>query len=119
GQGAYDPSFNTFTPIPRVDPGGKASFEVTTTAAELKMSRFGVYPLTVEIIDAVEQQVAVTRTFLTYAPKGEKVPRTRLALAMPIIDQPRRADDGTFLDDGLRASLDNGRLNRLLRIAQQ
>ena len=120
GQGGFDPSFNTFTPIPRVDPGGKASFEVTTTPAELKMSRFGPHPLTIEIIDSLEQQVAVTRTFLTYAPKREKLPRTRLALALPIIDQPRRADDGTFLDDGLRASLSgNGRLARLLRIAQQ
>ena len=53
GQGAYDPSYNTLTQIPRLDAGGRASFEVLTTAAELKMSRFGVYPLTVEIIDAL------------------------------------------------------------------
>lgn len=120
GQGEFDPSFNTFTPIERVEPGGKATFEVTVTPAELKMSRFGAYPLTVEIIDLVEQQVAVERTFITYAPRGERLTRTRLALAMPIIDQPRRADDGTFLDDGLRRSLTgDGRLARLLRIAQQ
>ncbi|MEV5412088.1 DUF6049 family protein [Thermopolyspora sp. NPDC052614] len=120
GQGVFDPSFNTLTPIPRLDAGGKASFEVVTTAADLKMSRFGVYPLTVEIIDALEQQVAVTRTFMTYAPQGERLPRVRLAMAMPVIDQPRRADDNTFLDDGLHASLaGNGRLARLLRIAQQ
>nr|PZN46356.1 MAG: hypothetical protein DIU60_07380 [Actinomycetota bacterium] len=120
GQGGFDPSYNTFTPIERVDPGGKATFEVTVTPADLKMSGFGAYPLTVEIIDLLEQQVAVERTFITYAPKGAKLPRTRLALAMPIIDQPRRADDGTFLDDGLRRSLTgDGRLARLLRIAQQ
>ncbi len=120
GQGAYDPSYNTLTQIPRLDAGGKASFEVLTTAAELKMSRFGVYPLTVEIIDALEQQVAVTRTFMTYAPKGEKLPRVRMAMAMPVIDQPHRADDNTFMDDALRVSLaEGGRLARLLRIAQQ
>jgi hypothetical protein len=120
GQGSYDPSFNTLAQVPQVDAGGRAAFEVVTTAADLKMSRFGVYPLTVEIIDSLEQQVAVTRTFMTYAPKGERLPRVRLSMALPVIDQPHRADDGTFMDDGLRAALgQNGRLARLLRIAQQ
>jgi hypothetical protein len=97
----------------------KLPWEFVFTPQQLGLYRFGVYPLTVEVVDAAEQKLAVQRTFLTYLPKGTKTPRTRLAVVLPVIDQPHRADDGTFLDEDLTAGLAEGkRLDDLLKTAE-
>ncbi|MBG0826955.1 hypothetical protein HS041_04115 [Planomonospora sp. ID67723] len=99
--------------------GGKAPWEFVFTPQTLGISRFGVYPVTIEVRDALGQQVAVQRTLVTYLPREVKAPRTRLSVLLPIVDQPRRADDGTFVDERLPASLAAGeRLGDLLKVAQ-
>lgn len=107
--------------IPAINAGGKAQWELPpVTPAYLNLSGFGVYPLSVEVLDANWQPIAIQRTYLTYAPSTmPKLPRTRLAFALPIIDQPHRSVDATFIDDQLRTSLvGTGRLADLLKIAR-
>ncbi|WP_214411414.1 DUF6049 family protein [Sphaerisporangium fuscum] len=105
-------------PVTQLTPG-KTPWEFPTTPLSLGMSRFGVYPLTVELIDGTGRQVSAQRTFLPYAPKNQPVTRTRIAWAFPIVDQPHRGDDTTFVDDGLRDTVaDDGRLGRILKIAE-
>ncbi|MEV4094011.1 DUF6049 family protein [Streptosporangium saharense] len=100
-------------------PGAKASWEYTFTPFQLGMNRFGVYPLMIQVIDAFGQPVAAQRTFLIHMPTGTQVSRTKLAMVLPIVDQPRRAVDGVFLDDTLSASMAPGkRLGNLLKLAQ-
>ncbi|MGV9773924.1 DUF6049 family protein [Streptosporangium sp. NPDC003464] len=116
---AFQPVTWTQSNVPQVAPSAKVPWEFPTTAQQLGLSRFGVYPVMVEVLDPLGQQLAVQRTFVTYLPKGTKVPRTRLAMVLPIIDQPRRADDRIFVNDGLPASMAEGkRLGNLLKIAQ-
>lgn len=103
----------------QLDQSGKLPFEFSVTPQELGMSRFGVYPLAIEILDAAtEQRISIKRTTLPYAPSDARIPRVRIALAMPIIDRPHRADDDTFMDDDLRGSISSGRLANLLKLAQ-
>ncbi|WP_406311293.1 DUF6049 family protein [Streptosporangium sp. NBC_01639] len=104
---------------PSLAPSAKAPWQFDFTPQQLGITRFGVYPVAIEVLDPLGQQLAIQRTFVSYLPKDVKVPRTRLAMVLPIIDQPRRADDRTFLSDGLSASLTAGkRLGNLLKIAQ-
>ncbi|MCW2881821.1 MAG: hypothetical protein JWQ95_5921 [Sphaerisporangium sp.] len=98
---------------------GKVPWQFDVTPAALQMFRFGVYPLTIELVDAAGRQLAAQRTFLPYAPKNQTVSRTKIAWALPIIDQPHRGDDATFVDDGLRQTVaDDGRLGKILKIAE-
>ncbi len=120
GQEGYDLSWRIVMRLPQIDPSGRVPFELLLTPRELKMSQAGIYPLTIEVLAPYGgQPIAVQRTFLPYVPAGQKMQRAKLALVLPIIDRPHRADDATFMDDGLRASLTgDGRLARLLEIAQ-
>ncbi|GII80429.1 hypothetical protein Sru01_54110 [Sphaerisporangium rufum] len=118
-------------PLSQLPAAGKAAFEFTTSPAELGITgfRFGVYPLTVELVDTAARQLAAQRTFLPYAQRGVAVSRTRVSFALPLIDQPHRgADlpgqaggsaDEVFLDEGLREAVAaGGRLDDLLKIAE-
>ncbi|SDH72954.1 hypothetical protein SAMN05421505_12141 [Sinosporangium album] len=120
GQGVFDQaSLSAMTTVPLMEPGGKQSWELTMTPAAMRMWSFGVYPMAVEVVDSVGQQLAIQRTYVTYAPKNTPVQRTRLAFALPVIDQPRRADDANFASEGLRSAMNgSGRLADLLKIAQ-
>ncbi|GAA3165514.1 DUF6049 family protein [Planomonospora alba] len=98
----------------------KAPWEFVFTPQQLGLSRFGAYPLAVEVLDGTGQTVAAQRTFLTYAPPGTEATRTRIAMVLPIVDRPHRADDGVFLDDELAGSVADGqRLGKLLKLAQE
>jgi len=102
-----------------ISPSGKLPWEFTFTPQELKFSGFGVYPIMVEVLDAFGQQVGSLRTMVTYMPRETRVPRTRLAMVLPIVDQPRRSEDSTFADGSLPAAMAPGkRLGDLLKIAQ-
>ncbi|MBP2704661.1 hypothetical protein JOL79_12635 [Microbispora sp. RL4-1S] len=102
-----------------LDQSGKLPFRFTMTPQELRMTQPGVYPIAIEAVDvATGQRLAVKRTFLPYVPAGQPVPKVKLALALPITDRPHRADDATFMDDDLRASVSSGRLAALLKVAQ-
>ncbi|WP_214107017.1 DUF6049 family protein [Acrocarpospora catenulata] len=100
-----------------LDANGKLSFSLTVTPAQLRFAGAGVYPLVIEVVDGtVEHQIAVERTFIPYLPAGTELSRTRVAVALPLVDRQRRADDATFMDEDL---LGDGRLNNLLAVAEK
>ncbi|GAA3788825.1 DUF6049 family protein [Sphaerisporangium flaviroseum] len=100
-------------------PSGKVPWEFSLTPAELQMFGFGVYPLTIELVDGVGRQLAAQRTLLPFASKDQPVTRTKIAWALPLMDQPHRGDDATFVDEGLRQAVaDDGRLGKILKIAE-
>ncbi|MET8046176.1 DUF6049 family protein [Streptosporangium sp. NPDC005286] len=102
-----------------IAPSGKTPWEFIFTPQLLGISRFGVYPIMIEVLDTFNQQVATLRTLVTYMPRETRVARTRLAMVLPIVDQPRRSGDGVFADEGLPAAMAPGkRLGDLLKIAQ-
>ncbi|MFI7626906.1 hypothetical protein [Microbispora rosea] len=118
-QGYGTTNWSTRIQATPLDQSGKLPFRFTVTPAELGMPRPGVYPFEIELTDAgTGQRLGVERTFLTYVPKGEQIPKVKLAVALPIVDRPHRADDATFMDDDLSASLTSGRLASLLQTAQ-
>ncbi|MFF3668391.1 hypothetical protein [Microtetraspora malaysiensis] len=120
GQGYPTPSYSTKVQATPLDGSGKLRFEFALAPRDLGMSRLGVYPLAIEVQDAVTlQPIEIERTFLTYVPPEQPVPKVKLALAMPIVDRPHRAGDSDFMDDDLRASVSTGRLASLLDLVQK
>ncbi|WP_433220325.1 hypothetical protein [Microtetraspora malaysiensis] len=120
GQDYPTPSYSTKVQATPLDGSGKMRFEFALTPHDLGMSRLGVYPLAIEVQDAVTlQPIEIERTFLTYVPPEQPVPKVKLALAMPIVDRPHRAGDSDFMDDDLRASVSTGRLASLLDLVQK
>lgn len=119
-QGYVTTSYRTMIQVTRLDESGKLPFEFSVTPRELGMFRAGVYPLAIEVLDAMTgQRIAIDRTVLPYVPADtDQLSRVRLALAMPIVDRPHRADDSTFMDDDLRESISSGRLADLLKLVQ-
>ncbi|MGI5268139.1 DUF6049 family protein [Nonomuraea sp. CA-218870] len=107
--------------IPELAANSSVEFELTMTPAQFGLTAFGAYPLAVEVVQWDATQLASQRTFLTYAPATTqpRPVRNRLSFVLPLIDQPRRADDGTFVDEELVAELTGkGRLADLARIAE-
>ncbi|WP_327587102.1 DUF6049 family protein [Nonomuraea sp. NBC_00507] len=115
--------------IPPLAPGQQARWEFTATPIQMGMRTFGVYPIAVDVSQNLVP-LAAQRTFLTYAPPTvPKPPRNKLAIALPVIDQPHRATDvdpaagangeALFVDDKLSQSITGkGRLADLATIAQ-
>ncbi|MFI7225758.1 DUF6049 family protein [Nonomuraea angiospora] len=119
-------SQNSFMDVPALAAGAQARWEFTATPVQLGYRSFGVYPVAVEVIQN-GVQVMTQRTYLTYAPPTvPKLPRNKLAIALPVIDQPHRGTDRDaksgaplFVDDKLSQSITGkGRLADLARIAQ-
>lgn len=107
--------------IPELAANASVDFELVMTPAQFGLTAFGAYPLSVEVVQWDAVQLASQRTFLTYAPATaqQRPVRNRLSFVLPVIDQPHRADDGTFADDDLAAALTGkGRLADLARIAE-
>ena len=106
--------------LPELGANASQPFELTMTPAQFGLTAFGAYPLAVEVVQWDAVQLASQRTFLTYAPPTPQPPvRNRLAFVLPIIDQPHRADEGTFVDAKLSAAMTGkGRLATLARIAE-
>ena len=106
--------------IPELGASASVPFELTMTPAQFGLTAFGAYPLSVEVMQWDSVQLASQRTFLTYAPPTPRKPlRNRLAVALPLIDQPHRAHDTLFVDDRLSDSTTGkGRLSDLARIAE-
>ncbi|MEU5860130.1 DUF6049 family protein [Nonomuraea sp. NPDC047529] len=107
--------------VPALAVGGQATWTFTATPVQLGYQAFGVYRVAVDVSQN-EVPISAQRTFLTYAPPTTpKPPRNKLAVALPVIDQPHRGSDETlFVDDKLSQSLSGkGRLAALARIAQE
>jgi hypothetical protein len=100
-------------------PGGQQGWSLALKARQMGLSRFGVYPISVEVFTATGAVLGHQRTFVTYYPAGTLVQRTKVAWVWPLIDQPHRADDATFVDDHLERLLGSGgRLSDLVSAAQ-
>ncbi|MEV4109973.1 DUF6049 family protein [Nonomuraea sp. NPDC049695] len=103
--------------------GAQVTWTFIATPAQLTspaIPSFGVYPVAVEVAQ-FNAGITAQRTYVTYAPPTvPKLPRNKLAIALPVIDQPHRATDSPlFLDDKLSQSVTGkGRLADLARIAQ-
>jgi hypothetical protein len=102
---------------PQLNPGETRGWRLRTTAQRLRMRSFGVYPISIDVIDGAGRTLGVQRTVITYVPRGRAgVPKpTRVAWIWPIMDRPRRIDDATFVDDKLATELaQNSRLATLV-----
>ncbi|ASU81729.1 hypothetical protein CDO52_02010 [Nocardiopsis gilva YIM 90087] len=95
-------------------PGESATYSLKVKAEDMRLRDFGVYPLAVDMTDGSGHAEDTRYTYLPY--EGESSPDpVDIAWVWPLMDDPQRADDDTFLSDGLSTSLGpNGRLGRLL-----
>jgi hypothetical protein len=79
-----------------------------------------VYPLVVEAVDGDGRVIGAQYTFLPYTGEGDDVPSVGIAWVWPLMAQPQRADEDTFLSDDLHSSVTaDGRLGRLLAAGAQ
>lgn len=98
--------------------GGQQSWSLSLSVRRMGFQAFGVYPISVEVFNAVGTVLGHQRTFVTYYPVGTYAQRTKVAWVWPLIDQPHRADDRTFVDDRLERQLGSGgRLSTLVSAA--
>jgi hypothetical protein len=88
--------------------GGQQAWSLSLPARQMGLQTFGVYPISVEVLNAAGAVLGHQRTFVTYYPAGTPALRTKVAWVWPLIDQPHRADDATFVDDRLERQLGSG-----------
>lgn len=116
-------SAGTYKPLAGpVTEGHQVPWRLETTAPQLGMKDFGVYPIAVEVLSANGQSVTTQTTFLTFMPGGKAAQPmpTRVAWIWPMIDRPRRTSDTTFVDDHLETEFGPaGRLGALARVGEQ
>ncbi|RNL83193.1 DUF6049 family protein [Halostreptopolyspora alba] len=111
------PTFDLDEPLPA---GETAEFELEADAADLDLNGFGVYPITVDAVDDGGDDLGSQYTFLPYQGEGEGSDTVDIAWLWPLRDQPQRADDDTYLGEGLANDLrPKGRLNELLAVGAQ
>ncbi|MBB4935408.1 hypothetical protein F4561_006302 [Lipingzhangella halophila] len=103
-----------------LDPGATAKFELETDAEDLDLERFGVYPIAVDAVTGSGDDLGIQYTFLPYQGEGSGSDPVDIAWLWPLMDQPQRADDDTYLGEGLTNDLaPEGRLNELLAVGAQ
>ena len=102
-------------------PGQSLPFSLRTGVEALRLRSLGVYPLDVNAYGRVgddgRQLLGLAPTWVPFfvdPPKPNKV-----AVLWPLVDKPRQAPDGTFLDDVLATDFRSGRLRKLLNAAAQ
>jgi hypothetical protein len=87
-------------------PGAADAWQISVPAAELGMTRFGVYPLTAEVSSTLGSATAYANTFLPYVPpkRGRHASaspaRQQIAWVWPLIDQPLIALPGQSVCTG-------------------
>ncbi len=98
--------------------GGQQSWALSIPVRQMGLRAFGVYPISVEALSSAGVVLGHQRTFVTYYPSGTYTQKTKIAWVWPLIDQPHRADDATFVDDRLERSLaPGGRLSTIVSAA--
>jgi uncharacterized protein DUF6049 len=127
-----DPSqvgtFSTKTPVlASLPPHGSTTVSYASTTdmipndAGLCICQNRIYPLyfTVHTTDTTGNDVVVG-VAQSYVPAfGETQPKpVQVSWVWPIIDRPHRLDSTTFVDDDLAASVNGGRLDRVLRVVE-
>ncbi|QUX29191.1 hypothetical protein KGD83_00880 [Nocardiopsis akebiae] len=100
-------------------PEASAEYSLSVPVEDLGLDSYGVYPLVVEAVDGDGRVVGSQYTFLPYT-GGDDAPSVDIAWVWPLMAPPQRADENTFLDDGLHSAVDaDGRLGRLLAAGAQ
>jgi hypothetical protein len=98
--------------------GGQQAWSLSLSVRQMGLGAFGVYPISVEAVNGAGVVLGHQRTFITYYPTGTATQRTKIAWVWPLIDQPHRADDTTFVDDQLERQLGSGgRLSTIVNAA--
>jgi len=118
-------------PVPiaaTVAPGATVAWRASFGVSAVGMSQFGVYPLTVQLIDIAGGVLASTQTLLPYWPGSHAASPLRIAWVWPLIDQPHQQVCAalaasqpctTLADNDLAASLgQGGRLAALLSVGR-
>ncbi len=101
-------------------PGRAARFDLRTTTKALELGLLGVYPLDLEARGNAgdgTQRLGLVPTWIPWF-GTDPVKPTRVAVAWPLVDEPRVQVDGRFRDDTLATTLSaKGRLGRLTAAA--
>jgi hypothetical protein len=98
--------------------GGQQAWALSIPVRQMNLQAFGVYPISVEARSSTGVLLGHQRTFVTYYPTGTPAQKTKVAWVWPVVDQPHRADDSTFVDDHLERQLGSGgRLSNLVTAA--
>jgi hypothetical protein len=122
-----DPMTDVATPFQAVPgelpPGGSLAFALTTTAAELRIDRDGVYPVLLNLngaaADGERRRLGELSTFLIQPP-AQPAAATGVAWLWPLVERTHRDADGRLADDGLADAVeDGGRLDRVLAAVEQ
>ena len=102
-----------------LEPDQGLEYSLSTLAEDLDLSSYGVYPMVVEALDGDGERLGAQYTFLPYT-GNDDVDELDLAWVWPLMDEPQRADDDTFLSEDLHSSVaEEGRLSRLLAAGAQ
>jgi hypothetical protein len=98
--------------------GGQKPWSLSLSARKMGLRTFGVYPIMVDVRNGAGVVLGHQRTFVTYYPADTALQRTKVAWVWPLVDQPHRAADTTFVDDQLERQLGSGgRLSTLVNAA--
>ncbi len=102
-----------------LEPDQGLEYSLSTPAKDLDLGSYGVYPMVVEALDGDGERLGAQYTFLPYT-GNDDVDELDLAWVWPLMDEPQRADDDTFLSEDLHSSVaEEGRLGRLLAAGAQ
>jgi hypothetical protein len=96
---------------------GQQRFALYLPARQMGLATFGVYPISVEVYNGLGALLGRQRTLVTYYSKTAQIAKTKVAWVWPVIDQPHRSDDDTFLDGNLERQFGGGRLAGLVAAA--
>ena len=103
---------------PTLPVGGQKDWSLSLSVRKMGLRAFGVYPIMVEARNGAGVVLGSQRTFVTYYPAGTPLQPTKVAWVWPLVDQPHRAADTTFVDDQLERQLNTGgRLSTLVSAA--
>jgi hypothetical protein len=108
-----------FQDIPgELDPGEPMQFTYTISADALELGQDGVYPVLLNVNGTTDggerRRVGELATYLVQQP-AVPTGRTTVAWLWPLVERTHRDASGSFVDDGLAASVrSGGRLDRAL-----
>ena len=128
--GTYQPLMRSVSTAPvtlaRLDSGHSWSWTVSLPVRDLGLSCFGVYPLTVEVIDAAFDQARDPVPLPYWPAKANSCPGQRrpqpfaISWIWPLIDVPHQGVCAGLMDNKLAASIaPDGRLGNLLAIGSR
>jgi Family of unknown function (DUF6049) len=113
---------NPFTFPATLKPGATAGWRASFQVDGVGMTEFGVYPVTAELGDAVNEDVATDQTLLPFWPGQQAADMSRpldISWVWPLIDQPHRQVCSALTNNDLLASIaPGGRLSNLLDAGQ-